>query len=148
MRNLLLAVRLIHFHEKIPDVKLNIKHREKQLFKPIIRIFQNAQTLNELLPVISKYVTQRREANFSNLHSFLYRAVRDMIRSKNTFQLESGFIWDYIRNVLHGADIRLDKYLYNAEEKLKLKTKTQIRQYLDIIIVIIIVLHIFFIFIV
>jgi hypothetical protein len=61
MHNLLLAFRLLHFHETIRDVKLNIKRREKQLFKPIIRLFQNAEVLNELLSVISSYVTQKRE---------------------------------------------------------------------------------------
>jgi hypothetical protein len=34
-RNLLLAYRLLHFHEAIPDIKINIKGREKQLFKPV-----------------------------------------------------------------------------------------------------------------
>ena len=58
MCNTLLVFRLLHFHEKIPDIKLNIKRREKQLFKPIIRIFQNSKALVELLPVISKYVTR------------------------------------------------------------------------------------------
>jgi hypothetical protein len=72
-------------------------------------------------------------------------AVRDMIKSKKHLSTRIRFHMGLYQN---GADIRLDKYLYNAEEKLKLKTKTQIRQYLDIIIVIIIVLHIFFIFIV
>jgi hypothetical protein len=39
--NLLLAYRLLHFHDVIPNIKLNIRNREKQLFKPILRIFQN-----------------------------------------------------------------------------------------------------------
>jgi hypothetical protein len=38
-RNLLLLCRLLHFNEKIPNIKLNIKGREKQLFKPVLRIF-------------------------------------------------------------------------------------------------------------
>jgi hypothetical protein len=42
-RNLLLAYRLLHFHEKIPDIHLNIKGREKQLFKPVIRVFQDTE---------------------------------------------------------------------------------------------------------
>ena len=42
--NSLLIARLSHFHEKIPDVKLNLKRSEKQLFKPVIRIFQNAES--------------------------------------------------------------------------------------------------------
>lgn len=112
----MLIARLLHFHEKIPDVKLNIKRREKQLFKPIIRIFQNAKTLDELLPVISKYVTQRREANFSTLHAFLYRAVRDMIKSRKTSQLESGFIWEYIKSNLPGADAPGKALSYDTSE--------------------------------
>src|SRR5438034_7051508 len=60
-RNLLLIYRLFHFHEKIPDIRLNIENREKQLFKPIVRIFQNTETLKTLLPIISKYVGQNRE---------------------------------------------------------------------------------------
>ena len=43
MRNTLLIVRLLHFNEKIPDIKLNIKGREKQLFKPVPRVFQNTE---------------------------------------------------------------------------------------------------------
>ena len=59
-RNLLLAFRLLHFHDRLPDIKLNIKGREKQLFKPVLRIFQNTQVLNKLLPVISNYVVRKR----------------------------------------------------------------------------------------
>jgi hypothetical protein len=57
IRKKLLVYRLLHFHDKIPDIKLNIENREKQLFKPIIRIFQDSnEVLDELLPVISNYV--------------------------------------------------------------------------------------------
>jgi hypothetical protein len=60
--------RLLHFHDKIPDIKLNIENREKQLFKPIVRIFQNAsQVLEELLPVISNYVSEKKESNADTL---------------------------------------------------------------------------------
>ena len=71
-RNTLLVYRLLHFKDKIPDIKLNIQNREKQLFKPVLRVFQNTQTLNELLPVISKYISQRRENNATHyMHFFI-----------------------------------------------------------------------------
>ena len=105
MRNTLLLVRLLHFNEKIPDIKLNIKGREKQLFKPVLRLFQNTNTLVNLLPVVTNYVVQKREANYSTLHAFLYRAVKDLITERQTTQLESGFIWEYIRSNLQGADV-------------------------------------------
>jgi hypothetical protein len=116
MHNLLLTVRLLHFHRIISDVKLNIKRREKQLFKPLIRIFQNARTLDELLPVISRYVTRRREANSNTQHAFLYRAVADMIKSRKTSRLESSFIWNYIKETLPGADIAGKPLSYETSE--------------------------------
>jgi hypothetical protein len=116
MRNLLLAFRLVHFHDKIPNVKLNIKRREKQLFKPVIRIFQNSKTLDELLPVISKYVTQKREANSNSQHAFLYTAARDMIKSRKTTEIESSFIWNYMKENLQGVDIPGKPLSYDTSE--------------------------------
>jgi hypothetical protein len=58
-RKLLLTYRLIHYHDRIPDIKLNIINREKQLFKPVLRVFQNTETLKELLSVVSKYIAEK-----------------------------------------------------------------------------------------
>jgi hypothetical protein len=116
MRNLLLACRLLHFTEKIPDIKLNIKGREKQLFKPVLRVFQNTKTLNELLPVVSKYVAQKREANFSTLHAFLYRSVRNIIKDQDKTELASRFIWDYVKANLQGEDIHGKPLSYETPE--------------------------------
>jgi hypothetical protein len=115
-RNLLMAYRLLHFNDKIPDIKLNIKGREKQLFKPVLRVFQNTETLNDLLPVISNYVKQKREANDSTLHAFLYRAIRDMIKAQGTSELASRLIWDYIKTSLHGEEIQGRTLSYESSE--------------------------------
>jgi hypothetical protein len=40
-RKLLFMYRLLHYNETIPDIKLNIKNRYKQLTKPAIRLCQN-----------------------------------------------------------------------------------------------------------
>jgi hypothetical protein len=116
MRNLLLVYRLLHYHDKLPDIKLNIKGREKQLFKPVIRIFQNTKTQAELLPVISNYVIQKREANRGTLHAFLYRVIIDLIADRKTTQIESAFIWDYIRTNLQGADVPGKALSYDTSE--------------------------------
>ena len=70
--NLLLISRLLHFKDRIPDIQLNIQNREKQLFKPVLRLFQDTETLRELLPVVSKYVSQRRESNANTLYTLQY----------------------------------------------------------------------------
>jgi hypothetical protein len=102
---MLLIYRLLHFKEKIPNIKLNIQNREKQLFKPVLRVFQNTQAFDELRPVISKYISQRRESNANSLHAFLYRTIKELIEEQNTYELESGIIWNTVKETLQGSDI-------------------------------------------
>jgi hypothetical protein len=116
VRNRLLIFRLLHYNDKIGDLKLNIANREKQLFKPILRIFQNTTTLKDLLPVISNYVNQRRDNNSNTLHAFLYRHIRYLINLHDTYQLESGLIWRTLRDTLSGADIPNKPDSYNSTE--------------------------------
>jgi hypothetical protein len=115
-RNLLFVYRLLHFNDKIPNIELNIQNREKQLFKPVLRIFQNTETLRELLPVISKYVSQKRENNANTLYAFLYRTITDLIRAKDTAELESSLIWDTIIDLLPGELISNKKLSYESSE--------------------------------
>jgi hypothetical protein len=115
-RNLLLVYRLLHYKDKIPDVKLNIENREKQLFKPLIRVFQNTETLEKLLTIISKYVRQKRESNSNSLHAFLYRTIRELISAQNTTKLESGIIWNTITESLQGNAIHNKPQTYESVE--------------------------------
>ena len=105
IRNILLISRLLHFHRKIANVKLNIKRREKQLFKPIIRIFQNSSVLAELLPVISNYIMQKREVVGNSLHSFLYKQIKDIIKDQKKLMVPNSLIWGLIKSNLQGQDI-------------------------------------------
>jgi hypothetical protein len=98
LRNLLFCHRLVHFNDKIPNIKLNIRNREKQLFKPLLKMFQGTRTFDVLRPVISKYINDRRQSKANSLHAFLYRVVRDLIESKNTFELDFRTIWDFIES--------------------------------------------------
>jgi hypothetical protein len=115
-RNLLLVFRLLHFKEKIPNIHLNIQNREKQLFKPVLRLFQNTETLDKLLPVISKYVSQRRESNADTLHAFLYRILMEVIRSQNTLELESSLIWNTLTDILPGEFSPNKKLSYDSSD--------------------------------
>jgi hypothetical protein len=106
-RKKLLIYRLLHFHDKIPDIPLNIENREKQLFKPIVRIFQDSpEVLDELLPAISNYVRQKRESNADSLHSHLYQLIKRMIKDENSTELESSKIWNVLKEELNGEDIK------------------------------------------
>ena len=87
---------MIHINEKIPDIPLNIVNREKQLFKPILRVFQKTETINELFPVISEYINQKRAANANSLHAYVYDRVVDLIKNEGKYELESKTIWEHV----------------------------------------------------
>jgi len=77
------------------------------LFKPIVRIFQNSpQVLKELLPVISNYVSQKRESNADTLTSRIYQLIKSMIQEINSAELETNKIWEKVKNELNGEDIK------------------------------------------
>jgi hypothetical protein len=115
-RNTLLIYRLLHHNDNIPDIKLNLNGREKQLFKPILRIFQNTQIQNELLPIISKYISDRRESNCNSLYAFLYKVIKDLIKAQDTSELESNLIWNTITDLLPGDSIPNKKLSYESTE--------------------------------
>jgi hypothetical protein len=98
-RNILLIYRLLHHDSKFPDIPLNIIAREKQLFKPILRIFNGTETQKELEEVISNYINERRAANVDSQHAFVFRTVVDLIKEKDSHELTSRDIWDEIIKV-------------------------------------------------
>ena len=49
LRKLLLVYRIIHYDDKIPDIQLSIKNRDKQLCKPLIRLFNNTKALEDII---------------------------------------------------------------------------------------------------
>ena len=81
VRNRLLLYRLSHYSDTIPDIDVKLENREKQLFKPLIRVFQKTETLRELLPVISEFVGVKRRLNANTLHAFLYGIIKDLIKT-------------------------------------------------------------------
>lgn len=117
-RNSLLIYRLQHYGEKLPDIKTNLQNREKQLFKPVLRIFHNTTVLDEILPVISKYVQQKRETNANTLYAFLYRQIKALIQKEDNYELESKVIWETITDpeTLPGEFIPNKKLSYDSVE--------------------------------
>jgi hypothetical protein len=106
-RNLLFMHRLLHHDDKFPDIKLDLTGREKQLFKPILRLFQKTKTQKELEPIISDYVNDRRAGNVDSLHAYLYRIITELI-GMHGYQLTNQQIWTKVTSELDG------EFMYNG----------------------------------
>lgn len=106
LRNKLLIYRLLHYYDEIPNIELNIKDREKQLFKPTFRVFQKThKALKELKLGINKYLTDYRERRLDTFHAALYKVVTGLIKRERTLELKSTLIWTSLKDQLQGRDI-------------------------------------------
>ncbi len=78
IRKLLLVYRLLHWNDPIPDKKgLNIKRRDKQLCKPLIRLFQyaSADTLDEIMESLTKLLKEKNERKANTIEAKLHGVV-------------------------------------------------------------------------
>jgi hypothetical protein len=117
LRNKLLVYRLLHYHEEIPNMELNIKDREKQLFKSTFRVFQNSdKALEELKIGINKYLSEYRQRRSNTFHAFLYKVVRELIKIEKTFELKSTLIWTRLKDELHGREIPNKPMSFECED--------------------------------
>ena len=103
--------RLLHHNDKIPDIKLNLRNRENQLFKPVLKVFQGTKTFDELLPVLTKYVNDKRSEKYNSYHACLYKIVGRLLdddfkqRGQNIIPLKSYTIWSFLMIDLEGSEI-------------------------------------------
>lgn len=103
---MLLIQRLLHYYDKMPNVELNIKDREKQLFKPTFRVFQNSRkALEELKLGINNYLSDNRKRRSNTFHAALYKIVTGLIKREQTIELKFTLISTSLKDELQGKNI-------------------------------------------
>jgi hypothetical protein len=114
-RNRLLIYRLLHYHEQIPNIKTEFRGRERQLWNPLLRVFQNTPTtFNTIKKVIVEFVNQYREEKFHTQTAFLVRMISNLVKEKG-YTLGSSEIWDKYIKELPGGEL-IGKTTYTSPE--------------------------------
>jgi hypothetical protein len=96
LRRLLLIYRILNYDKPIPDLDLSIKNRDKQLCKPLVRLFQNSKTIDEILDSLTKFISEKRSKKLDSFDSFLYSLVVDLAKQANGYQVSNEDIWTII----------------------------------------------------
>ncbi len=115
VRKILLMFRLLHYNDPIPNINLNIKNRYKQLTKPVIRLFQNTESVNMITSSLSKYLIEKNEEKINSLDSALLFLVIDLVAEKGTI-LYNNQIWEKVKEKYPGNEIEGKSYTYYSEE--------------------------------
>lgn len=115
-QKLLLMYRLLHHAETIQDIKLNIKNRYKQLTKPVIRLFQNTESVDAITKSLSKYLIEKNEEKINSLDSALLFLIIDLVAEKGKTTLYNNEIWEKVKEKYPGNEIEGKSYSYFSDE--------------------------------
>ena len=123
MRKLLLIFRLVNQNAPIPDIKLNIKNRDKQLCKPLLRLFQDSDVISEISSTLSKLLVEKRQRRSDTLDARLFEIIINLI-GEYGLELDNKMIWQAVMNNIEGHYDDNKPLSYETEEYYKISQKT------------------------
>jgi hypothetical protein len=125
LRKLLLIYRILHYEDSFPDIKLNVKNRNKQLAKPLLRLFNNAKTVRQIIiDSLSTYIFEKQQKKTDSLEAKLLEIIKELIRN-NGPSLTNEVIWNKVKEELECEEIPDKRFSCYCEE-FGLLSKTRI----------------------
>ena len=114
VRKLLLIFRLLNHNDPIPNIKLNIKNRYKQLTKPVIRLFQNTESIDEITSSLSKYLIEKNQEKIDSMDSAILTFIVNLV-SKHGETLYNDQIWIELKTKYPNGEIQDKPYSWYIE---------------------------------
>ena len=114
VRKLLLIFRLLNHNDPIPNIKLNIKNRYKQLTKPVIRLFQNTESIDEITSSLSKYLIEKNQEKIDSIDSAILTFIVNLV-SKHGETLYNDQIWIELKTKYPNGEIQDKPYSWYIE---------------------------------
>jgi hypothetical protein len=81
-RKLLFAFRLAHYQDPLPNIELSVRNREKQLCKPVLRLFQDAECQEEIGIALADMIGQKRGIKRDTLEAKILGVVSRIIENR------------------------------------------------------------------
>jgi len=102
---MLFAFRLLHYHDPLPNIELSVKNREKQLCKPLLRLFQNSEFKEEIGIALADMIGQKRGLKRDTLEAKILDVVCRIIEQNQKMQER--------RNVIDNGQFLITKWQPN-----------------------------------
>jgi hypothetical protein len=102
LKNRLLIYRLLHYHDPIPTIDTKLQAREKQLWNPLLRVFQSsAKTYDMLRKFAIEYVKESREQKSHSHTAFMLNVIIELqLEYQGRLTLRSSDIWEKYKQLL------------------------------------------------
>jgi hypothetical protein len=114
LRKLLLMYRVLNYDKSIPDIELSLRNRDKQLCKPLLRLFQNTICIKEITKSLSKFISEKKNKKLNSLDYYLYSIIIDLTKN-GTCSISNEILWNMILQ-LSGDPVPYKPHSYQTEE--------------------------------
>lgn len=112
-RKHILAFRLLHSKDPLPDIDVGFGGREKELVKPCIQVFYGSKAQNEVESTLEYFLKHRNDRKDTGLEAALYPIVLDLARAAAGNKIYLKQVWnDIIGGAIPGNnDRKPDEYM-------------------------------------
>lgn len=113
IRKVLLMFRMVNHDQRLPDIKLSIRNREKQLCKPLLRLFQSSSCRYEIDRALQDLLAARRQTKGDTLEGKLFEIAVRLTREFGLVIRNETF-WERVKESIEGEEITNRKLSYNT----------------------------------
>jgi hypothetical protein len=116
LKNRLLIYRMLHYFVPIPNIDKKLQAREKQLWNPLLRVFQNTQTYGTLRKVATEFIKESRVQKSHSHTAFLLNIIIELqLENQGSLTFPTSDIWQKYKDMLPEGE-ETGKTSYRSDE--------------------------------
>jgi hypothetical protein len=119
LRKTLFVFKILHQKDEFEDIQLNIKNRNAELTKPLLRLFNGSECLESIRKSLSVLINEKSKIKSNSTESKITEALNDLIstekgKSKEVYQFTNEEIFETLKKVMDGLDNNWDDGKYST----------------------------------
>lgn len=114
LRKILFIFKILRQKDKFEDIQLNIKNRNAELTKPLLRLFNHTQSLDKIRNSLSILINEKSKMKSNSIEAKILEALNRLVDSTNdeegkeVYQFTNEQIFDEVRRVMDGLENQWD----------------------------------------
>jgi hypothetical protein len=119
LRKTLFVFKILHQKDEFEDIKLNIKNRNAELTKPLLRLFNGSECLESIRESLSILINEKSKIKSNSTESKLLEALNGLImdnykENKEVYQFTNEEIFNALKTAMDGLDNNWDDGTYKT----------------------------------
>ncbi len=102
-RKLMLAYRLLHSKDPIPDVDIGLDGRDKELCKPLIQLFNNTSSKKIIRSALQSFLDLKNQRKSNLIEAALHPIIVNLVSQYGSRELTVNQIWSSIKETIDGT---------------------------------------------